>query len=134
MNFPIKYNLEDGTIYIPILVDDIPKAKSFYGDVFGFTPAFEEAEELGWSELHLPIKNVRLGLDLVEELPNNRNPRDVAFCLSVQDIDETKKYLESKNVKTTDIRDIPNMVSLMDCWDPFENLIQIMAAPRGSTD
>ena len=71
-----------------------------------------------------------LGLDKVDDLPQNRDPRDAAFSLSVKDLEVTKKYLESKKVKTAEIRDIPNMVSLMDCWDPFGNQILMISEPR----
>ncbi len=128
--YPIEYDFREDVITISILVDDLEKAKSFYGDVFGFHPSYIEGEQFGWSELYLPVEKVKLGLDLVEKLPENRDKRNAAFGLCVKDLDAAKKYLESKNVKVGEIQDIPNMVSLMNCWDPFGNRIFLNSSPR----
>jgi predicted enzyme related to lactoylglutathione lyase len=128
--YPIEFISNDDAIIVPILVDNLKKAKAFYGNIFGFHPAFEGAEELGWSELFLPVKGVKLGLDVVEKLPQKSEIRNAAISFSVKSLETTKKYLETKNIKTSKIRDIPNMVSLLDCWDPFGNLILLMSEPR----
>lgn len=128
--YPIDYNFDDNVVYIPILVKNLTQAKQFYKDVFGFEPFFLEAESLGWVELSLPIKGVILGLDLETEMSIEKETRNASFTLSVRNIDETFNYFKEKKIECGDIRDIPSMVSLLDCWDPFGNLIQIMAPPR----
>ena len=124
---PFEYNQEDAKIYIPICVNDFQVAKDFYVSILGFQVVFDEAESMGWLELSSPSKDVRIGLDLRDELfINSKIP---VMCLSVNNIKEVQQYLEKSQVKVSKIRNIPQMVALLDCWDPFGNIIQFMAPP-----
>jgi predicted enzyme related to lactoylglutathione lyase len=49
--------------------------------------------------------------------------------LEVEDINEAKKYIEAKGVKTTEITTVPDMVSYFDIKDSEVNGIQIVSTP-----
>jgi len=55
------------------------------------------------------------------------------MAISVEDIEATKNYLDSKSVYTTEIRDLPDLVSLFDMKDSEGNLIQFIGKPRISS-
>jgi hypothetical protein len=50
--------------------------------------------------------------------------------MDVEDLDSCKTYLESKDIDTSDITDIPDMVSYFNLKDPEGNPIQVVAEPR----
>ncbi|MHA1620043.1 MAG: VOC family protein, partial [Promethearchaeota archaeon] len=85
-------------------------------------------EEVGWAEMDLPIKGVKIGLNLNPDV--EVNPANNSLVIGVLDIEETKKYIESKEVKNDDIQDIPDMISFFNCWDPFGNKIEFVGTPR----
>jgi len=122
--FPSKKD----SIYFQYNVKDIDRAKKFYTDIFGFEITWDGGTEVGWCELALPVKGVKLGLNLKRE--GEITPGSGVLTFDVTDLDAAKSYLEDKDVKTTDITDIPNMVSYFDMYDSEGNIIQIVAEPR----
>ncbi|MFX0124266.1 MAG: VOC family protein [Candidatus Hodarchaeota archaeon] len=125
--FPSKKD----SIYFQYNVKDINRAKTFYSSIFGFKITWDGGPEIGWCELALPVKGVKLGLNLKRE--GEITPGSGTLTFDVTDLDAAKSYLENQAVKTTDIVDIPDMVSYFDMYDSEGNIIQIVADPRVKT-
>lgn len=122
---PIKYK----AIYFAVMVKDLERAKQFYEDTFGFKVAWYEGPEIGWCEFHLPTTTSRLGLNASgkdKEFGENNG----VLSLDVENLEETKEYLDSKGIKTSEIVDNPNYVSFFNLEDSEGNRIQIVAEPR----
>jgi predicted enzyme related to lactoylglutathione lyase len=115
-------------MYFQLKVLDMERAKKFYEEIFGFKVEWYEDPEMGWCEFELPGGNPKLGLNLQEE--GDIAPDSGVFTVQVGNLEETKEFLEAKGIKTTEIVDIPNMVSFMDITDSEGNRVQIVADPR----
>jgi len=63
-----------------------------------------------------------------EEL-TNENPAD-SLNISVLDLEEAKKILDEKGVETSEIIDVPDMISMFDIKDPEGNKIAFLGLPR----
>ncbi|MFX1513562.1 MAG: VOC family protein [Promethearchaeota archaeon] len=124
--YPIAFNEE--SIYFSYDVTDFKRAKEFYTNIFNFEITFDAGNEIGWCELDLPVKGVKLGLNLKQEGEMNIGSGKIVFM--VNDLDATKDYLENKDVKTENIVDIPDMVSYFNMYDSEGNIIQIISDPR----
>ena len=127
---PIQYDMDD-PVYVAMEVYDFNRAKKFYTEIFGFTLEFDGGEEVGWCELNTPFSQVKIGLSLKPDKKPSQNR--TRLTLNVLDIDATKKYFESKEVETTEITDIPDMVSYFDIRDSEGNLLQFVSTPRVKT-
>ncbi len=123
-----KISFKEDSIYFQYNVIDFDRAKKFYTKIFGFEITFDGGSEVGWCELALPVKGAKLGLSLKRE--GEITPGSGTLTFDVADLDTTKSYLESNNIKTTDITDIPDMVSYFNMYDSEGNMIQIVAEPR----
>jgi len=89
--------------------------------------------EVGWSEFELPGDSPHLGLNAVlegEEFEEDSG----TFTIQVKNLEETKNYLEEQGVKTSEITDIPGMVSYFNITDPEGNRVQIVSDPRISEE
>lgn len=104
------------------------RAKKFYTSIFGFSIAWEGGDEVGWCELELPVKGVRIGLDLKKE--GEIIHGSTTLTLNVNNLEVTQEYLKKNGVRISEIRDIPKMVSMFDCWDIDGNKILIIGDPR----
>ncbi|MHA1585547.1 MAG: VOC family protein [Promethearchaeota archaeon] len=71
--------------------------------------------------MDLPVKGVKVVLNLKREGEVKQGSAMLMF--NVKDLDLTKIYLESKNVQTTEIDDIPNIVSMFTIQDSEGNTI-----------
>lgn len=116
-------------MYFQLKVKDLERAKKFYEDIFNFKVSWYMSPEAGWCELDLPGGTPKLGLNTIEE-SGELQPSSGTFTIAVENLEETKEYLESKGVKTTDIVDIPQMVSYFNLTDSEGNSVQIVADPR----
>jgi len=125
--YPIDFN-QDEMFYFNMYVTNLTQAKKFYSEIFGFKLGFDGGEDVGWAEMVLPIKGVKIGLNLNPDA--KINPKNNSIVMGVLDLDKTKQYIESKKVKNDEIQDIPNMISFFNCWDPFGNKIQFVGTPR----
>ena len=123
--YPIKFK----RMYFQIKVKDIERAKKFYEDVFNFDISWYMSPEVGWCEFNLPGDSPRLGLNTYGE-NEEYNPFWGILTFEVEDLEATKTYLESKNIETTEITDVPNMVSYFNMKDSEDNTIQIVSDPR----
>ena len=122
---PIKFD----RMIFQIKVRDLDRAKKFYEEIFGFTNIWYEGPEVGWTEFDLPGDSPHLGLNPVEEGEEFEMDSGV-FTIQVKNLAETKKYLEENKIETSEIRDIPNMVSYFNMTDPEGNRVQIVSDPR----
>ncbi|MFW9905547.1 MAG: VOC family protein [Candidatus Thorarchaeota archaeon] len=116
------------SIYFQYNVKDMDRAKEFYTEIMGFKITWDGGSEVGWCELDLPVEGVKLGLNL--KLEGEIINGSGILTIDVADLDITKSYLKNKDVKTTDITDIPDMVSFFDIYDSEGNKIQIVSEPR----
>jgi len=116
-------------IYFQVKVTDIERAKNFYEETFNFETSWYIGPEAGWCEFFLPGKVAKLGLNLVEK-DHEYLPNSGVLTFNVPVLEETKKYLEGKSIETTEIVDIPKMVSYFNIKDSEGNSIQIISEPR----
>ena len=123
--YPIKFK----KMYIQVKVQDLERAKKFYEDIFNFDVSWYMSPEAGWCEFNLPGGDPKLGLNLAGE-DEEITPNWGILTMDVEDIEAAKKYMESKGIETTDITDIPDMVSYFNIKDSEGNTIQIVAEPR----
>ena len=112
-----------------IKVRNIERAKKFYEEIFGFENIWYEGPEIGWTEFNLPGDSPHLGLNSVEEGEEFEMDSGV-FTIQVKNLEETKKFLEKNGIETSEITDIPGMVSYFNMTDPEGNRIQIVSDPR----
>ena len=116
-----------GTVYLRINVEDMERAKRFYGDVLNLEVVFAPPPEVGWCELQLPGGAPRLGLN---HLAEGFRPDAGMLMLEVGDIEGTKAYLEGRGVETSEYTDIPGIVTYFYIKDSEGNTIQVVSEPR----
>ena len=124
--FPIAFS-EPLNGIISMDVNDLDRAIDFYSKILGFEPHFLEAKEMGWVELTTYVEGLLIGLNLTED---EIKPSSTGFLMSIEDCDAAKEYLDSKGVETTEIRDLPGLVSLFEFYDSEGNIISIAGKPR----
>ncbi|MCJ7648138.1 MAG: VOC family protein [Candidatus Lokiarchaeota archaeon] len=116
-----------------VKVKDLDRAKKFYEDLFGFKNIWYMSSEVGWTEFELPGDSPHLGLNTVlegEEFEEDSG----TFTIQVKNLEVTKNYLEEQGVKTTEITNIPDLVSYFNIMDSEGNRVQIVSEPRISED
>jgi len=116
-------------MYFQLKVKDLERAKKFYEDVFNFNIAWYESPDIGWCEFDLPGGNPKLGLNTFGESENFAEDSRT-LTIEVKNIENAKKYLEDKGISTSEIVDLPNMVSFFNMNDTEGNRIQIVSEPR----
>ena len=126
--YPIEFSKGEDLLYIALDVIDYDRAKKFYQEIFNFEITFDAGNEVGWCELELPVKGIKLGLNYHEN--NKIKPGSTTLGINVEDIEATKKYLDSKSVYTSEIRDQPDLISIFDMKDSEGNIIQFLGKPR----
>jgi predicted enzyme related to lactoylglutathione lyase len=124
-----KIPIDISKMYIQLKVENLERAKKFYEEIFNFNLAWYMSPEVGWCEFDLPGGDPRLGLNTIEE-GEKIEPDSATFTIEVKNLDDTKNYLEKKKIETSDIRDIPNMVSYFNMTDSEGNRLQIVSEPR----
>jgi predicted enzyme related to lactoylglutathione lyase len=121
-----KYPISYRTVYFQLQVNDLDRAKQFYEEIFGLDVTWYLSPEVGWSELQLPGGAPRLGL-------NSSPDSGGVLTFDVDDLVGSKRYFESKKIETTDIVDVPDMVSYFNLFDSEGNRLQIVSDPRETT-
>ena len=116
-------------MYFQLKVNDLERAKKFYEEIFGFKVSWYMSPDIGWCELDLPGGISRLGLNTTEE-GEDILPESGTFTIEVKNLEESKTYLEKKGVETSEITDIPGMVSYFNITDSEGNRVQIVSSPR----
>ncbi|UCH57765.1 MAG: VOC family protein [Candidatus Bathyarchaeota archaeon] len=124
-----EYPINFRRMYFQLNTGDLERAKKFYEDIFNLEVTWYETPEAGWCEFHLPGGSPRLGLNATEE---EFYQDSGVLTMDVEDLEATKVYLESKGVETTEIVDIPGMVSYFNMKDSEGNRLQIVSEPRVS--
>jgi predicted enzyme related to lactoylglutathione lyase len=119
---------ETPAVYISVGVSNYARAIKFYQDIFHFEKKWDYGEEVGWCELELPVIGVRIGLNLMRNQPVVSGTTTIG--LNVSDLEGTKRYLDAKKVKTSEIVDLPGLVSMFDMWDSEGNVLQILGEAR----
>ena len=103
-------------------VKDIERASKFYTEILGFERGWDEALDIGWLEINLPINGFNSGLSLLrreEEVQHG----STTINIGVQDIEKTKKYLEKKGIEILIQSEIPKLVKTLAILDTEGNKI-----------
>jgi predicted enzyme related to lactoylglutathione lyase len=116
-------------MYFQLKVNDLERAKKFYEEIFGFEVSWYISPDVGWCELDLPGGTSRLGLNTTED-GEDILPDSGTFTIEVKNLEESKTYLEKKGVETSEITDIPGMVSYFNITDSEGNRVQVVSSPR----
>ncbi|MFX0015520.1 MAG: VOC family protein [Promethearchaeota archaeon] len=120
---PITKLYGNDSLYTVHPVSDMERAKTFYETVLELEKNFEAPAEMGWCEYKLPVKGAYLGISLSrkkEFIPVN------VLNITTTNLEEIKTVLETKKVKTSDIIDIPDMISMFTIQDPDKNTISFI--------
>ena len=125
---PIKFRC----IYFQLRAKDLERAKKFYENIFNLEVSWYMSPEAGWCEFLLPGIEPRLGLNALNE-GEVFDPNWGKLTLEVEDLEGTKSYLDGKGVETSEIVDIPSMVSYFGLEDSEGNRLQIISDPRAKT-
>jgi predicted enzyme related to lactoylglutathione lyase len=117
------------SIYFQLRAEDLERAKKFYEDIFNLEVVWYMSPEAGWCELKLPGTGSWLGLNALGE-GEVADPNWGKLTMEVEDLEAAKAYLKGKGVETTDIVDVPRMVSYFGIEDSEGNKLQIVSDPR----
>ena len=128
--WPMPY--KKGSVYFQYQVKDFDRAKKFYSEVMGFDITWDGRSEIGWAEFALPAEGARLGINLIRDGEHRQGSG--TLTMDVEDLAACQTYLGEKGIETTEIIDIPNMVSYFNLKDPEGNPIQVVADPRVKTE
>jgi len=124
-----EYPLKFKSIYFQLRAKDLERAKKFYEDVFNLEVIWYMSPEAGWCELRLPGTGSRIGLNALGE-GEMADPNWGKLTMEVEDLEGAREYLEGKGVETTEIVDVPGMVSYFGLADSEGNQLQIVSDPR----
>lgn len=103
-----------------IIVSDVKKSTKFFTDIIGLKIQ-KSAPEYGWFELSTKENGALLGIGQSSD-PAERPGTNALISFYVDNLEDTKKELESKGVKfITEIIEIPNMVKMAVFIDPDGN-------------
>jgi len=109
-----------------ISASDIKKAKTFFADTLGLEVTTDSAE-YGWLELKGKDGGFALGVGKSSPECPIKAGQNAVMTFDVDNIEETKKELESKNVKFLgDIEEVPGHVRLASFVDEDGNLFQLV--------
>jgi predicted enzyme related to lactoylglutathione lyase len=122
--YPIAFR----SVYFQLRAKDLERAKKFYEDIFNLEVTWYMAPDAGWCELRLPGKDSKIGLNALGE-GEIADPNWGKLTLEVEDLEAAKTYLTGKGVETTDILDVPGMVSYFGLEDSEGNQLQIVSDP-----
>ena len=127
-------DLYTGTIFIQYESTDFQKTFKFYHEGLGFKFSdFSEKtnpEEVGLLEFNLPAKGAILSFSKksVEKFQVNDS-----LIIEVNDIDKLYESLTTRQINSSEITDVPNMLSFMTVKDLDGNLIMFISNPRKKT-
>jgi catechol 2,3-dioxygenase-like lactoylglutathione lyase family enzyme len=107
-----------------ISVSDIKKAKEFFTNTVGLDLTVD-SPEYGWLELKGKQGGFALGVGQASEQCQLKAGQNAVVCFDVDNIEETKKDLESKGVKVANIEEVPGHVKLAFFTDEDGNLFHL---------
>lgn len=104
----------------------------FYTEGLGLDPSdFSKKNPIpetdGVFEFNLPVKGAILSLSY---LPKEKFKAYDNLVISVSDIEKFKEMLTSKNIESSKITDVPNLLSFLTVKDPDNNIIMFIADPK----
>lgn len=131
---PIPDNIKDlynGILFVQYETTDFQKTIAFYHEGLGLDQSdFSKQtspEKVGLIEFNLPAKGAILSLS--KALPDKIKLND-SLVIMVTDIDKLKDSLTNRHVTTSEIKDVPNLLSFMTVKDPDGNTVVFMSDPR----
>ena len=130
--WPMPYR--KGSVYFHFQVKDFDRAKKFYTDIMGFELKWDGGTQVGWAEFELPAPGARLGINLIREGESAFRMGSGTLSMEVEELDSCKSYLEKKGIETSEIIDVPNMISYFNVKDTEGNPIQFVTEPRVKTE
>ena len=113
-------------VYFILRVTDLEKSKEFYKDIFGFNVLFEIPD---YVELSLPIYDVRISLNLVEEGTLVQGSGQLQFY--VQDVNAVRDYVTRKGAETRDV-EIGYLPAIEEARSRYGYDLFIMLDPSGN--
>ena len=130
VNVSELYNSD--SVYCQFDITNYEKSIKFYKEVMEWNPSkfsssSPDPETISWFKFELPLKGAFLGLGKAQDgkvIPSR------SLVISVKDLEEFKRTMESKNAKPSDITDVPNMISFLTVNDPDNNAIMFISQPR----
>lgn len=107
-------------------VQDVAKAKEWYGKVFGVQPYFDEpAYYVGYN-----IGGYELGLTPAPKAPSKRDAAGVAYW-GVDDIKAAyQRLLDLGATSVSDVQDVGGGILVAEVRDPFGNVLGIIYNPH----
>jgi predicted enzyme related to lactoylglutathione lyase len=124
--WPMPYR--KGSVYFQYQVKDFDRAKKFYSEILGLEITWDGGTEVGWAEFALPAEGARLGINLITTGEHRQGSG--TLTMDVEDLDACKTYLSKNGLETSDIVDVPDMVSYFNTKDTEGNPIQFVSEPR----
>lgn len=124
-------DLYNGTLFIQYETTDFQKTISFYKEGLNLEQSdFSKQtspDKVGLVEFDLPTKGAILSLSktTVDKIKLNES-----LVIMVKDIDKLKKMLTTRQITTTEITDVPNLLSFMRVNDPDGNTVMFISDPR----
>jgi predicted enzyme related to lactoylglutathione lyase len=107
-------------------VDDLERAKKFYGEMLGLKKTFEMP---GWAEFAAAEGGASIGLNAD---PRAKGPSGVAV-LRVADLDKARKELAARGVKFEgEVEEVPGVVRIGTFRDPAGNRLQLAQVLMGA--
>jgi len=114
----IQYN---GGLTVSLPVSDLDAAIDWYQEILGFELKYR-LDDIGWCELTSSVKNVNVGLSVVE----TPNPGGATPTFGVQDIEAAAATLQAKDVRIDgDIVTIDGLVRLLMFYDQDNNALML---------
>lgn len=111
-----------------IATADITKAKDFFSNTLGLEVT-ADSQEHGWLEFKAAGSSFLLGVGEVKEESENSPVMpgyNAVVTFTVDNIEETKKELEAKQVDIYDIVEVPGHVKMAFMQDADGNVFQIV--------
>jgi hypothetical protein len=125
---PLVKLYDKNSVYTTHVIKNYDLSRKFYSETLEFPVNFE-APEAGWYEFKLPVKGAFLGLSQYQENQGEFVPAN-SLNVSIKDVEKVKSTLESRGITTSEIFDIPDMISMITITDPDENKVHFIAPPR----
>jgi hypothetical protein len=100
----------------------------------GFELKCDGGIQVGWAEFELPAPGARLGINLIREGVAAFRMGSGTLSMEVEELDSCLAYLKKKGIETSEIIDVPNMISYFNIKDTEGNPIQFVTEPRVKTE
>lgn len=106
-------------------VDDVAKARDWYGAALGIKPYFDEPFYVGFN-----VGGYELGLHPVEGKTINKGDIAIAYWGVADAAQAHQKLIESGATKYEDVQDVGGGIKVASVKDPFGNVLGIIENPH----